>query len=40
VFTASVDDTTAIMNDDPAVQTGVLTFEVHPCIGFPGDALP
>lgn len=40
VFAASVEDTTAIMNDDPGVQAGVFTYEVHPCLGFPGDALP
>jgi hypothetical protein len=28
------------MNDDPGVQAGVFTFEVHPCRGFPGDSLP
>jgi hypothetical protein len=40
VFAAGVDDTVAIMNDDPGVRAGVFTFEVHPCRGFPGDALP
>ena len=40
VFTGSVEDTTAIMTDDPGVRAGVLTFDVHPCVGFPGDALP
>jgi hypothetical protein len=40
VFAATVEDATAIMNDDPGVAAGVFTFEVHPCRGFPGDALP
>ncbi|MGD1173905.1 hypothetical protein ACKUVQ_11545 [Mycobacterium seoulense] len=40
VFAATVDDTAAIMADDPGVASGVFTFEVHPCRGFPGDALP
>ena len=40
VFVGSVEETIAVMNDDPGVQAGVFTFEVHPCIGFPGDALP
>jgi hypothetical protein len=40
VFAASIEDATAIMNDDPGVAAGVFTFEVHPCRGFPGDALP
>jgi hypothetical protein len=38
--TGTVEETTAIMNDDPGVIAGVLTFEVHPCRGFPGDCLP
>ncbi|EID15807.1 hypothetical protein MXEN_06328 [Mycobacterium xenopi RIVM700367] len=40
VSTGTVDDTIAVMNEDPGVQAGVFTFEVHPCRGFPGDALP
>ena len=40
VFAATIDDTTAIMNDDPGVAAGVFTYEVHPCRGFPGDSLP
>ena len=40
VFTGTVDETTALMNEDPGVQAGVLAFEVHPCRGFPGDFLP
>ena len=40
VFTGTVDQTVALMNDDPGVQAGVFTFEVHPCRGFPGDSLP
>jgi hypothetical protein len=40
VFNASVEDTTEVMKADPAVAADVLTFEVHPCAGFPGDSLP
>ncbi|OBB78962.1 hypothetical protein A5760_21455 [Mycobacterium colombiense] len=40
VFAATVDETTAIMADDPGVAAGVFTYRVHPCRGFPGDALP
>ena len=40
VFAATIDDTTAIMNDDPGVAAGVFIYEVHPCRGFPGDSLP
>ncbi|HEY2501677.1 MAG TPA: hypothetical protein VGI68_09700 [Mycobacterium sp.] len=39
-FIGSVDETIAIMNDDPGVAAGVFTFEVHPCRGFAGDSLP
>ncbi|MDT5214797.1 MAG: hypothetical protein QOK18_3036 [Mycobacterium sp.] len=40
IFTVSVDETIAIMADDPGVLAGVFTFEVHPGVGFPGDTLP
>jgi len=40
VFTGTVDEAVAIMNDDPGVRAGVFTFEVHACLGFPGDSLP
>jgi hypothetical protein len=40
VFGATIDDTNAIMGDDPGVGAGVFTYEVHPCRGFPGDSLP
>lgn len=36
-FTGTVEDTTAIMNDDPGVAAGVFAFEVHPCRGFAAD---
>ena len=29
-----------IMQGDPAIQAGVLIFEVHPTRSFPGDQLP
>jgi hypothetical protein len=40
IFDAGVDETIAIMRDDPAVKAEVLLFEVLPCRSFPGDALP
>jgi hypothetical protein len=40
VLTGTVDDTVALLNDDPAVAAGVLTFEVHPCRGLGGHLLP
>lgn len=39
IFGTSVDETRAIMDEDPGVQAGLFTYEVHPCRGFPGDAL-
>jgi hypothetical protein len=29
-----------IMDGDPAIQAGVLSYEVHSVRGFPGDTLP
>ncbi|MFZ3345072.1 hypothetical protein [Mycobacterium sp.] len=40
VFAATVDETIAIIGDDPGVAAGVFTYEVHSCLGFPGDSLP
>jgi hypothetical protein len=40
VFAATVEETAAIMDGDPGVAAGVFTCDVHPCRGFPGDALP
>ena len=40
IFNASVEETKRIMDEDPAVKAGVLTFEVHAGLSFPGDSLP
>jgi hypothetical protein len=40
IFGTSPDETAQIMDGDPAVQAGVLSYEVHPVRGFPGDSLP
>ncbi|ASL16095.1 hypothetical protein ACDT10_20785 [Mycobacterium intracellulare] len=40
VFAATLDETAAIMADDPGVAAGVFVYQVHACRGFPGDALP
>lgn len=40
IFTTNVDETSRIMDDDPAVKAGIFTYEVHPCRSFPGDMLP
>jgi hypothetical protein len=29
-----------VLDGDPAVQAGVLSYELHPCRSFPGDTLP
>ncbi len=39
VFNTDVDETRRIMDGDPAVKAGVLTYEIHPAVSFPGDAL-
>ena len=39
IFDASVDEVDGIMAGDPGVVAGVFTYEIHPCRGFPGDAL-
>ena len=40
IFTTDVDATRALMSHDPGVRAGVFVFEVHPCLSFPGSALP
>ena len=40
IFDAPVDEVVRIMDGDPGVQAGVFTYEVHPVLSFPGDALP
>jgi hypothetical protein len=40
IFDATPEETARTMDSDPAVQAGVLSYEVHPVRGFPGDALP
>ena len=34
------EEASEILDDDPCVQAGMMRREVHPCHGFPGDALP
>jgi hypothetical protein len=34
------DEAREIMADDPCVQAGMMTCEVHPCASFPGDTVP
>lgn len=40
IFDASADEVVAIMEEDPAVKAGILTYEVHETRSFPGDRLP
>lgn len=40
IFAATPEETARIMDDDPGVKAGIFTYEVHPVLGFPGDALP
>jgi hypothetical protein len=40
IFNAGVEETRALIKEDPGVQAGVFVYEVHPCRSFPGDSLP
>jgi hypothetical protein len=40
VFVGNPDEVRAIMDGDPAVQAGILSYTVHSCRSFPGSALP
>ena len=40
IFDATVEEVQAIIDGDPAVQAGLLTYQVLPTRSFPGDALP
>ena len=40
IFPAPVEQVRKMIDQDPAIEAGVLTYELHPIRGFPGDALP
>jgi negative regulator of sigma E activity len=40
ITTQSVEQARETMAADPCVQAGMMTVEVLPCVGFPGDSLP
>ena len=40
IMNTSVAEAQKLMEEDPAIQAGIFAFEVHPCLGFPGDSLP
>ena len=39
VMTASAEDAERLMRSDPCVRGGMMTVEVHACLGFAGDAI-
>ncbi len=39
IFSVPPDETRALLDADPAVEAGVLTYELHEGRSFPGDAL-
>jgi hypothetical protein len=40
IFNATADEVARLMDADPGVTAGILTYEVHPVRSFPGDTLP
>ena len=40
IFDATAEEVTILMDGDPAIQAGVLTYEVHSVRSFPGSTLP
>ena len=40
IMTVDTNEAEAIMAEDPCVRADMISVEVHPCLGFPGDALP
>ncbi len=40
IFDASAKEVKKLMDEDPGVKEGILSYEVHPCRSFPGDSLP
>ena len=40
IFDAPPEEVDRIMAEDPGVEAGVFTYELHPVFGFPGSALP
>jgi negative regulator of sigma E activity len=40
IMTETVDQARHTMAADPCVRAGMMTVEVLPCVGFPGDSLP
>ena len=40
IMAASPEQAEEIMAADPCVRAGMMTCEILPCLGFPGDTLP
>ncbi|MCU1584575.1 MAG: hypothetical protein JWM49_1131 [Microbacteriaceae bacterium] len=40
IFDLTVEETRAVMEEDPGVKAGLFVYEVHASRGFPGSALP
>jgi hypothetical protein len=40
ILTQPLESAQETMAGDPCVQAGMMTCEVLPCVGFPGDSLP
>ena len=40
IMTQPVEQARETIAADPCVQAGMMTAEVLPCVGFPGDSLP
>jgi hypothetical protein len=40
IMTTSPEEAHEIMAADPCVQAGMMTCEILPCLGFPGDQVP
>ena len=39
VFGLEIEEVKRIMEEDPAMKAGILTYEIHPARGFPGSCL-
>lgn len=37
--TADLDEAKSLLDEDPNIKAGRLVYDVHICIGFPGDTL-
>jgi hypothetical protein len=40
IFTVGLKEVAEIMDNDPAISAGILSYELHPVRGFPGSGLP